>query len=140
MCACGHPSRRGQEAAPPATTAKPLRGDEGLSQALRMRSDAVADLKRHHDLPKMLVGFHVLERLADIVEGKHLVDRQLQLAAFHRRPDVVADFVENLADFLDRAGAEGDADIIDAARRMQVEIEFGARAAEAIDIVDSPPN
>ena len=37
-------------------------------------------LERHHDLAEMLVGFHVLERLADVVEGKHLVDRQLQFA------------------------------------------------------------
>src|SRR5229473_1055382 len=70
-------------------------------------------LKRHDDLAEVLVGFHVLERLADIGEGKHLVDRQLQLALLHRSPDIPADFAENLADFLDRAGAEGDADIID---------------------------
>ena len=52
-------------------------------------------------------------------------------------PDVLADLVENLADFLDGAGAEGDADIGDAARRMQVEIEFGAGAAEPADIDDA---
>ena len=34
----------------------------------------------HHDLAEVLVGFHVLERLADLVERKHLVDRQLQFA------------------------------------------------------------
>ena len=37
-----------------------------------------AALEPHHDLAEMLVGFHVFERLADVVEGKHLVDRQLQ--------------------------------------------------------------
>src|SRR5262245_17491908 len=93
--------------------------------------------KRHDDLAEVLVGFHVLERLADIVERKHLVDRQLQLARFHRAPDVLFDLVEDLADLLDRAGAERDADIIDAARGMQVEIEFGAGAAEAADIDDT---
>ena len=85
----------------------------------------------------MLVGFHVLERLADIVEGEHLVDRQLQFSRFHCRPDVVADAIENIADLLDRAGAEGDADLIDAARRMQVEVEVGMRAAEPADIDDA---
>src|ERR1700716_3934367 len=85
----------------------------------------------------MPVGFHVLERLADIVEGKHLVDRQLQFARFHRRPDILADFVENLADLLDRAGAEGHADIVDAARGVQIEIEIGAGTAEPADIDDT---
>ena len=85
----------------------------------------------------MLVGFHVFERLADVVECKHLVDRQLQFARFHRRPDVLADFTEDLADFLDRAGPEGDADIVDAARGMQVEVEIGVGAAESADIDDA---
>src|SRR3974390_3160052 len=85
----------------------------------------------------MLVGFPVLERLADIVEGKHLVDRQLQLARFHRTPDILANLIENLADFLDRAGAEGDADIVDAARGMQIEIEVAMGAAEPADIDDA---
>ena len=59
----------------------------------------------------MLIGLHVLERLADVGEFVDLVDRQLQLAGFDRAPDILADFVEDLADFLDGAGAEGDADI-----------------------------
>jgi hypothetical protein len=33
------------------------------------------------------VGLHVLERTADIVKGKHLVDRQLQFARFLQKPD-----------------------------------------------------
>jgi hypothetical protein len=61
----------------------------------------------------MLVGFHVLERLADVGEIIDLVDRQLQLARFDHAPDVFADFVKNLADLLDAAGAEGDADIVE---------------------------
>ena len=85
----------------------------------------------------MLVGFHVLERLADVGEFIDLVDRQLQLARFDRRPDVFLHLVKNLADFLDRAGAEGDADIVDAARGMQVEIEIGVGAAEPSDIDDA---
>jgi len=72
-------------------------------RALHLASAGSA-LQRHDDLAEMLVGFHVLERLADIVECEHLVDRQLQLALLHRTPDILADFAKNLADFLDRAG------------------------------------
>jgi hypothetical protein len=94
-------------------------------------------LHRHHNLPKMLVRLHVLERLADVGKRIDLVDRQLQLAGFHRAPDVLADFVEDLADFLDGAGAEGDADILNAAGGVQVEVEIAVRAAEPADIDDT---
>src|SRR6516162_3686621 len=90
--------------------------------------------QRHDNLAEMLVGFHVLERLVDVVEGKHFVDRQLQLSRFHGTPDVLPDLVKDLADLLDGAGAEGDADIVDAAGRMQVEIKVGMGAAEPADI------
>src|SRR5579871_5732588 len=93
--------------------------------------------KLDDDLAEMLVGVHALERLADVVKGKHLVDRELQLARFHRAPEVAAGELENLADFLDRAGAEGDTDIVDAARGVQVEVEIGVRAAEPADIDDA---
>ena len=36
-----------------------------------------------------------------------------------------------------RAGAEGDADIVDAARGVQIEIEVGMGAAEPADIDDA---
>jgi hypothetical protein len=94
-------------------------------------------LHRHHNLPKVLVGFHVRERLADFVKGVDLVDRQLQFALLHRGPDVFPHLVKDLADFLDRAGAEGDADIVDAARGMQVEVEIAMGAAEPADIDDA---
>ena len=55
----------------------------------------------------MLIRFHVLERLADFVDLVDLVDRQLQLARFDRAPDVFSDFLEDLPDLLDGAGAEG---------------------------------
>src|SRR6201999_872269 len=93
--------------------------------------------ERHDNLSKMLVGFHVLEGFADVVEGKDLVDRQLQFARFHRRPDILADLVENLADFLARSGAEGHADMADPARGVQVEVEVGMGAAEPADIDDA---
>ena len=85
--------------------------------------------KRYDDLAEMPVGLHVLERLADIGEGEHAVDRQLQLARFHRAPDIFPARVEDLANLLDRAGADGDADVADAPCRVQIEIELGARAA-----------
>src|SRR5262249_3202188 len=62
------------------------------------------ELQRHHDFAEVLVGFHVFERPADVGELVDLVDRQLQLAALHGSPDVLAHFVKNLADFLDAAG------------------------------------
>jgi hypothetical protein len=66
-------------------------------------------LQRHDDLAEVLVGFHVPKCRSDLVELADLVDRQ-QLAGFDRAPDVLADFVKNLSDFVDAAGAEGDAD------------------------------
>jgi hypothetical protein len=86
-------------------------------------------LQRHHDLPEVLVGFHAVERRADVVEFVDLVDRQLHLARLYGRPDVFPHLFKNLADFLDGAGAEGDADIVDAARGVQVEVEIGVGAA-----------
>src|ERR1044072_6202158 len=94
----------------------------GSSPAMTKR--AHLRLLRHHDLAEVSVGLHVLEGLCDVVERKHFVDRQFQLAGFHRGPDVLFDVLENRADLLDRAGTEGDADIMDAAGRVQVEIEI----------------
>src|SRR5262249_10532269 len=105
-----------------------------ISLSLR---DTRASSQRHNDLAEMLVGFHVRERRSDLVELVDLVDRQLQFARFDGAPDVFPDLVEDFSDFLDAAGAEGDADIVDAARSMQVEIELGAGAAEAADIDDA---
>src|SRR5690349_5945133 len=95
-------------------------------------------LQRHDDLAEVLVGFHVLERLADVLELEDPVDRQLEFPRLYRAPDVLADLVENLADFVDGAGAEGDADILDAARGVEVEVELGAGAAEPADVDDAP--
>src|SRR3569623_2540212 len=92
---------------------------------------------RHDDLAEMLVGLHVLECAVDVVERKHLVDRQLQLAGLDCAPDVFPDLLEDLADLLDGAGAEGDADIVDAAGGMEVEIEVAMGAAEPADIDDA---
>src|SRR5262249_50258557 len=77
---------------------------------------------------------------ADVLEFVDLVDRQLQLARFHRAPDILAHLLEDFADLLDAAGAEGDADIVDAARGVQVGIELGAGAAEPADIDHAAPD
>src|ERR1700753_659468 len=123
---CADAPNAGAASATPAFT-RTIQGFMGYS--------AVSE--RPDNLAKMLVGFHVLEGFADVVEGKDLVDRQLQFARFHCRPDILADIVENLADFLDRSGAEGDADIIDPSRGMQIEVEIGMGAAEPADIDDT---
>ena len=85
----------------------------------------------------MLVGFHVRKRLADLGKWKNLVDLQLQFSGFHRRPDIPADLLKDLANFLDAAGSEGDADILDAARGVEVEVEIAMGAAEPADIDDA---
>src|ERR1041385_3526594 len=111
---------------------RPLEIASTVEQALQFHR-----LQRHHDLAEMLVGFHVLERFSDLGERIDLVDRQLQLSGFHRAPDILTDFVKNLAGLLDGGGAEGDADIVDAAGGMQVEIEIAMGAAEPADIDDA---
>ena len=44
----------------------------------------------------------------------------------------------DLAHLLDRARAEGDADVVDALQRVQVEVELALDAAEAADVDDAP--
>src|SRR5690242_4951819 len=89
------------------------------------------------DLAEMFVGLHVREGLPDVVEGVDAIDWQLQPARLDRAPDIVADLREDIADLVDAAGAEGDADIGDAACRMQVEIEVAMGAAKPADIDDA---
>jgi hypothetical protein len=59
-------------------------------------TNARSPLQRHDDLAEMLVGFHVLERLANIVEGEHTIDRQLQLPRVHGAPDVLSDRISSM--------------------------------------------
>src|SRR5260221_10700093 len=110
---------------------------DDASHRLGCTASGTRQLQRHHDLAEVFVCFHVLEGLADIVEGKNLVDRQLQFAGFHRGPDILADFIKDLADFLDRTGTEGNADIVDPARGVQVKVEISMGAAEPADIDDA---
>src|SRR5271170_3274165 len=76
----------------------------------------------YHDLSKMLIGTHEGERVGDVVQLVDFVDRQRQLASFERRPQVGAHQADDLADFVERTGAEGHADIIDTLERVKVEI------------------
>src|SRR2546430_15310091 len=50
---------------------------------------------------------------------------------------MVADIGKDLADYLDGAGTEGNAEIRDASRGMQVEVKIGVGAAEPADIDDA---
>src|ERR1700722_939971 len=96
--------------------------------------------KRSHlddELPKVTVGPHHLQRRGDVGEREDLVDRHRELAGFERGPEVLAHEAHNLADFLLAAGAEGDADVVDALRGVHVEVERAAHAAEPADIDDA---
>ena len=84
----------------------------------------------------MLVGLHVRQGCRRFGQRKHLVDRQGELAGFHRRPQICDHAAVDLAHLINAAGAEGDADILDAPGRMQVEVEIAPRAAETADIHD----
>ena len=121
-------------------TAARLMSDHSSPQSARWPEGAIFTVG-HSTLPierfVALLHAYRIESLADILECKHLVNRQLQLARFHRRPDIVSDFVKDLADLLDRAGAEGHTDIVDPARGVQIEIEIAVGAAEAADIDDT---
>src|SRR3972149_7910281 len=94
-------------------------------------------LHRQHDLAEMRVGAHALLRRRRLVQRKGAVDGQPELARHHRVPQVRAHASHDLSHFLDAAGAEGDAHVIDALQRVLVEIELRPGAAEAADIDDA---
>src|SRR6266540_6762446 len=104
--------------------------------ALRFASCGLR-LHRQHDLAEMRVGAHVRVRLRRLVEREAAIDRQLKLACRHRVPEIGAHAAADLTHLVERASAEGDTDIVDAAQRMQVEIELGLGAGETADIDDA---
>ena len=71
------------------------------------------------------------------VERERSIDRQLELAGANRVPQVGAHQPHDLAYLVERAGAERDADVVDALHRMEVEVELGLHAAEPPDIDDA---
>src|SRR5262250_1969896 len=85
----------------------------------------------------MLVLAHVRLRRYGFVERKAAVDRQAELARSHRLPQIGAHAAIDLTHFLERAGAESHADIVDAPQGMQVEVEFGLHAGETAYIDDA---
>src|SRR5262245_65946571 len=86
---------------------------------------------RQHDLPEMLVLAHMCLRRSGLIEREAAVDRQPELARGHRLPQIGAHAAADLSHFLERAGTEGHADIVDAPQGMEVEVELGLRAGEA---------
>src|SRR5580704_6874047 len=92
----------------------------------------------YDDLTEVLVGVHLGEGVDDIGKLVGFVDRQAELAALDRRPQIGAHGLDDVADLFGRAGAEGDADIVDALERVQVEVELAHRAAETPYIDDTP--
>src|SRR5260370_34748796 len=85
----------------------------------------------------MLVLAHARLRRRGLVERKAAVDRQSELARGHRLPQIGAHAAANLTHFLERAGPESHADIVDAPQGMEVEIELGLHAGEAAYIDDA---
>ena len=100
-------------------------------------SEILARSEREDDLAEMCVGAHVREGGVGFLERIGFVDRQAKAAGFNRWQQIGAHAAVDLADFFRAAGTEGDADVIDAFHRMQVEIELALHAAEAADIDDT---
>src|SRR5437763_80754 len=88
----------------------------------------------------MLVRAHVRLRLDGAVEREQTVDRQRELARGDRVPEIGAHAAADLAHLIERTSAKGDADIVDPAQRMQIEVEFGLGAGEAAYVDDAAEN
>jgi phosphoglycerate dehydrogenase-like enzyme len=90
---------------------------------------ALARSEREDDLPEMCIGAHVREGGVGFGERIDLVDWQAEFVGFQRWQQIGPHAAVDLADFFCAAGTEGDADVIDALHRMQVEIELALHAA-----------
>ena len=88
-------------------------------------------------LPKWALAFMCASASAAWASGKVLSIGRLQLARLDGRPQVGAGRLDDGAHLLGAAGAEGDADIVDALQRMQVEVELALHAAQPADIDDA---
>src|SRR5437868_12258799 len=93
-----------------------------------------------HDLAEMGVGPHVGLRGLGLGERKDPVDRQAQPARVERAPQIFAHALGDRPYLFAAASAKGDAKVLDAAQRMQVEIERAAHAAKAADVDDASAN
>ena len=103
----------------------------------RVRPSLRSQADDEDDLAKMGIGLHVRKRLGGLSKREGLVDGQRQLARLDGRPQVGAGRLDDGAHLLGRARAEGDADIVDALQRMQVEVELALHAAQPADIDDA---
>src|SRR5215468_3941956 len=84
------------------------------SRIARPKTVAPSGLHRDGDLAEMAVGLHHLQRVRNLCERKRFVDREVELAGLDGWPQIGAHQPVDLANLLERACAEGDADIIDA--------------------------
>ena len=73
-------------------------------------------------------------RFDRLIEREAAIDRQRQLARRYCVPQIRAHAAADLAHLVERTGAEGHADIVDTAQRVQIEVELGLGAGEAADI------
>src|SRR5690349_17809673 len=85
----------------------------------------------------MGVGAHMRLRRRRLVEREDAVYRQRELAGLDQWPEIGMHATVDLAHLVERAGAEGDADIVDALQRVEIEVEIAGRAAEPSDIDDA---
>ena len=88
-------------------------------------------------LPKWALAFMCASASAAWASGKVLSIGRLSLPASMAGHRSARGRLDDGAHFLGRAGAEGDADIVDALQRMQVEVELALHAAEPADIDDA---
>src|SRR5688572_14058641 len=86
--------------------------------------DDAGTLRDQQYLAEVLVAAHVLVGGLGVGERISLVDRHLDPASLHVVPQIGAHFLQDVAHLLDGAGAERDADVINALSRMQVEVEL----------------
>src|SRR5262249_25816738 len=78
------------------------------------REHASRNSHRQDNLAEMLVLAHMRLRRHRFIEREAAVDRQLELAGGHRIPQIGTHAAADLAHLLERTGAKGHADIVDA--------------------------
>src|SRR6266487_5345144 len=103
-----------------------FRGNE--RRATRPSETCISSSDGQHNLTEMLVLAHMRLRHHGFGKREAAVDRQLELARGHRIPQIGAHSASNLAYLLERAGAKGHTDIVDAPQSVEIEIELGLHA------------
>src|SRR5262249_62269467 len=98
----GNPTKPRTHKSPPQRLRCPITRPETVTPSALHRDD---------NLPEMPVGIHDIQRFRNLRERKNLVDRQVELAGLHGRPQIGVHQPVDLADLLKRSRAEGDADV-----------------------------